>query len=200
MILVIDNYDSFVHNLARYFRQLGLQTQVVRNDEMTVKQIGQTKPEAIVISPGPCTPNEAGNSLDVVGALGHEIPILGVCLGHQAIIQSYGGKVVSASSPIHGRSTRITHDGEGIFQDVPSSFAVGRYHSLVGERATLPDCLQVTASTENGLVMAVRHREHPVVGVQFHPESILTEHGYLLLSNFAKLAGLAPQPIAGVQA
>lgn len=136
--------------------------------------------------------------MDVVDKLGKDVPILGVCLGHQAIVQSLGGQIVSAPTPIHGRSTQITHDQSGIFDQLPASFTVGRYHSLVGERQSLPECLKITAETSDGIIMAVRHRRHPIVGVQFHPESILTEHGYLMLGNFAKLAGLVPQPIVGV--
>ncbi len=197
MILVIDNYDSFVHNLARYFRQLGLETKVVRNDKITIEEIQVLNPSAIVISPGPCTPNEAGCSLEVVRELGRSIPMLGVCLGHQAIIQELGGKVVPAPSPIHGRSTLISHCQKGVFQNVPSPFTVGRYHSLVGDPDSIPSCLTVTAETDEGIVMAVSHREHPMIGLQFHPESILTEHGYLMLRNFAQLAGLPTRQVAG---
>lgn len=197
MILVIDNYDSFVHNLARYFRQLGLSTQVVRNDKIGVAEIRELDPEAIVISPGPCTPNEAGCSLDVVEEFGAQIPILGVCLGHQAIIQSFGGEIIRAPAPIHGRSTMISHRGTGVFHELPTPFTVGRYHSLIGARNSLPDCLEVTAETADGLVMAVVHREYPVVGLQFHPESILTEHGHRILRNFSQLAGMSTQETAG---
>lgn len=198
LILVIDNYDSFVHNLARYFRQLGLSTSVVRNDEISIESIEQLNPSAIVISPGPCTPNEAGYSLAVVESFGERIPILGVCLGHQAIIQTFGGSIIKAPIPVHGRSTQITHNGSGIFENVPTTLTVGRYHSLVGDRSSLPDGLTVTAETREGIVMAIQHREHPICGVQFHPESILTEHGYLMLNNFARLAGMPTNPIAGV--
>ncbi|MDB4777989.1 aminodeoxychorismate/anthranilate synthase component II [bacterium] len=197
MILVIDNYDSFVHNLARYFRQLGLETKVVRNDKITIDEIQLLSPSAIVISPGPCTPNEAGCSLEVVRKLGHLIPTLGVCLGHQVIIQVFGGDVVPAPAPIHGRSTSISHVQKAVFENVPSPFTVGRYHSLIGDSASIPSCLSVTAETSEGIVMAVSHREHPIVGLQFHPESILTEHGYLLLRNFAQLAGLPTRQVAG---
>lgn len=191
MILVIDNYDSFVHNLARYFRQLGGETLVKRNDEISVSQVLQLDPDAIVISPGPCTPDQAGCSLKVVSQLSGRIPILGVCLGHQAIVQAFGGKVITAPAPIHGRSTQIQHGQASIFSDIPSPMAVGRYHSLIADPQTLPEDLVTTASTLDGIIMAVSHREHTTIGVQFHPESILTEHGYRLIRNFAELAGLS---------
>lgn len=197
MILVIDNYDSFVHNLARYFRQLGLSTQIVRNDKITVKEIRELGPTAIVISPGPCTSDEAGCSLEVVRELGPKVPILGVCLGHQAIIQSFGGEIVRAPSPIHGRSTLISHDRSGVFDGLPTPFTVGRYHSLVGTKDSLPDSLEITAETHDGIIMAVAHRELPIIGLQFHPESILTEHGHHLLSNFASLAGMSTKQVTG---
>ena len=188
MILVIDNYDSFVHNLARYLRQLGAKTVVRRNDQIDVDAIRNLNPSAIVISPGPCTPDSAGCSLETVQQLGASTPILGVCLGHQAIVQAYGGAIIRAEQPMHGRTSEITHDRRGIFADVPSPMTVGRYHSLVG--SNLPDCLQVTATTEDQTIMAVQHESHPVYGVQFHPESILTQNGYLILQNFLKLAKL----------
>ena len=191
MILVIDNYDSFVHNLARYFRQLDFETCVVRNDELEVSEIEQMDPQAIVISPGPCTPNESGCCLDVVAQLGDRIPILGVCLGHQAIIQSFGGIIENADQPIHGRSTQVDHNADGIFRNVPTPFTVGRYHSLIANSNSLPECLTVSAQTSDGIIMAVAHRQRPIFGVQFHPESILTEHGYLLLRNFVELAGIS---------
>ena len=197
MILVIDNYDSFVHNLARYFRQLGLKTQVVRNDKISVAQIRELNPAAIVISPGPCTPDEAGCSLEVVKELGSQFPILGVCLGHQAIIQSFGGEIVRAPTPIHGRSTLISHHKAGVFCDLPTPFTVGRYHSLIASRDSLPDCLNITAETTDGIIMAVEHCEYPIVGLQFHPESILTEHGHQLLRNFAQLSGMSTCETAG---
>ena len=189
MILVIDNYDSFVHNLARYFRQLGSETVVYRNDQIDTDAISKIKPDAIVISPGPCTPDQAGISLEVVKRFAGTIPILGVCLGHQAIVQVFGGNVVCANEPIHGRSTQIEHDQSDIFTGIPTPLTVGRYHSLIAEPGSLPDCLQVTAKTNEGILMAVSHREWPVVGVQFHPESILTEHGYKILTNFLEIAG-----------
>jgi len=191
MILVIDNYDSFVHNLARYVRQLGPEVIVRRNDAISIDEIRQIKPDAIVLSPGPCTPTESGICLEVVRQLHDEVPILGVCLGHQAIVEALGGRIVRAARPMHGQASQITHDGQGVFHDLPSPMQVGRYHSLIAEAASLPDCLQVNAQTEEGTIMAVSHTSLPVVGVQFHPESVLTEHGYAMLANFLQMAGLA---------
>lgn len=190
MILLIDNYDSFVHNLARYFRRLGAETRVVRNDAVNVAVIRKLVPQAIVISPGPCTPAEAGCSVDVVRQLGSEIPMMGVCLGHQAIAAALGGRIIRSPQPMHGRASVIRHDRAGLFDQLPSPLTVGRYHSLVIERETLPANLQVTATTDDGVIMAVAHRTWPVWGVQFHPESILTEGGYQLLANFLALAGM----------
>ncbi|MBA2115201.1 anthranilate synthase component II [Bremerella alba] len=190
MILVIDNYDSFVHNLARYFRQLGQEVVVRRNDAVTVDQIKQLKPAAIVLSPGPCTPTESGVCLDVVRQLHASVPMLGVCLGHQAIVAALGGRIVRAGRPLHGQASRVTHDGRGVFGGLPSPMQVGRYHSLIAERESLPPCLQVDAQTDDDTIMAVSHEALPVVGVQFHPESVLTEHGYALLANFLRMAGL----------
>ena len=190
MVLLIDNYDSFVHNLARYFQRLGQETLVVRNDSVNPASLARMKPGAIVLSPGPCTPNEAGCSLEVVRQLSGRVPILGVCLGHQTIAAALGGRVVRASEPVHGRASRIVHTGDGIFTGVPSPLWVGRYHSLVVDEATLPPELAVTARTETGVVMALAHSHWPVVGVQFHPESILTECGFGLLAGFLRLAGL----------
>lgn len=190
MILVIDNYDSFVHNLARYLRQLGQPTLVRRNDAIDIAEIHSLQPEAIVLSPGPCTPNESGVCLEIVRQLGDSIPILGVCLGHQAIVSALGGNIVRADRPMHGQASSVQHVGERIFQDVPSPFQVGRYHSLIAERASLPSCLRVDAETVDGTVMAVSHERWPLFGVQFHPESVLTEHGYRLLANFFTAAGL----------
>ena len=181
MILVIDNYDSFVHNLARYFRQLGTETQTVRNDAINVAAIRELAPAAIVISPGPCTPDEAGISLEIVQTFADSIPILGVCLGHQVIAQAMGGKTVRASQPMHGRASEVTHSNSRLFENVPTTFSVGRYHSLVAEANSLPAQLKVTSQTSNGIVMSVEHESLPVVGVQFHPESILTEHGHQIL-------------------
>jgi anthranilate synthase component 2 len=189
MLLMIDNYDSFTFNLVQYLQALGAEVQVVRNDALTVAQIAALRPERIVISPGPCTPNEAGVSLDVVGTFGGRVPILGVCLGHQAIGQAYGGHVVRAGRIMHGKTSPIRHGGKGVFAGLPDGFDATRYHSLVVDKASLPDGLEVTAWTENDdgsveEIMGLRHRELPVEGVQFHPESILTEHGHALLKNF----------------
>ena len=191
MLLMIDNYDSFTFNLVQYLQALGAEVRVERNDAITVDAIARLAPERIVISPGPCTPDEAGVSLDVVRELGSRIPILGVCLGHQAIGQAYGGRVVRAGRIMHGKTSPIRHRGEGVFAGLPDSYEATRYHSLVVEQATLPDCLEVIAWTEHGdgrieEIMGLRHREHPVQGVQFHPESILTEHGHALLENFLR--------------
>lgn len=190
MILLIDNFDSFVYNLARYFARLGQETRVVRHDASDVASIRALRPQAIVISPGPCTPSEAGCSLDIVRHLSGEIPILGVCLGHQVIGAAFGGQIVRAPEPVHGRSSLVIHEGRGILSGLPSPLRVGRYHSLVVAEAGLPGELEVTARTEDGVVMGLQHRRHPTVGVQFHPESILTEGGFELLANFLKLAGV----------
>ena len=189
MILMIDNYDSFTWNLVQYLQALGAEVRVERNDALTVDAIARLSPERIVISPGPCTPNEAGVSLEIVERLGATTPILGVCLGHQGIGQAYGGKVVRAGRIMHGKTSHIRHEGKGVFAGLPDGYEATRYHSLVVERDSLPDCLEVTAWTENDdgtfeEIMGLRHREFPVEGVQFHPESILTEHGHALLKNF----------------
>ena len=189
MLLMIDNYDSFTWNLVQYLQALGAETKVVRNDELSVAQIEALAPERIVISPGPCTPNEAGVSVAVIEALGSRIPVLGVCLGHQSIGQAYGGRVVRAGRIMHGKTSHIRHQGKGVFANLPDRYEATRYHSLVVERDSLPDALEVTAWTEHEdgsfeEIMGLRHREHPVEGVQFHPESILTEHGHALLKNF----------------
>ena len=191
MLLLIDNYDSFVHNLARYFERLGQETRIVRNDAVDVAAVRRLRPEAIVLSPGPCTPREAGASLEIVRELYTEIPILGVCLGHQVIAEASGGSVVRAPVPVHGQASRIRHDGSGLFAGVPSPLKVGRYHSLVVAPDSLPIELRPTAWTDDGVLMAFEHTRLPVFGVQFHPESILTERGYDLLANFLELAGLA---------
>ncbi len=183
MILIIDNYDSFVHNIARYVRELGVHANVVRNDEVPERIFAK----GIIISPGPCTPNEAGASLDVIKKYSGTIPILGVCLGHQAIGQVFGGKVVRAKSPMHGDSSGITHDSSTIFKGLPQGFAVGRYHSLIVEDVENTG-LKVTARSDDGEIMGLQHETHPTFGVQFHPESILTEHGYDMLKNFLKVA------------
>lgn len=188
MLLVIDNYDSFTYNLVQYLGELGAMMKVVRNDEVTVDEIEQElKPEKILISPGPGTPNAAGVSLGVVERFSKKIPIFGVCLGHQAIGQFFGGRVVRAPEPVHGKPVRVSHDGKTIFEGIDNNFNAGRYHSLVVERDSLPDCLEISAESPDGLIMAMRHRELPVEGVQFHPESILTEHGRTLLRNFLQL-------------
>jgi anthranilate synthase component II len=189
MLLMIDNYDSFTFNLVQYLQTLGAEVRVVRNDELSVGQVEALAPDRIVISPGPCTPNEAGVSVDVIRELGARVPVLGVCLGHQSIGQAYGGDVVRAKTIMHGKTSRIRHEGRGVFAGLPDAYEATRYHSLVVSRETLPDCLEVTAWTdsEDGSfdeIMGLRHREHPVEGVQFHPESILTEHGHALLKNF----------------
>ena len=194
MLLMIDNYDSFTYNLVQYLQTLGAEVKVIRNDELSVPQIAALAPERIVISPGPCTPNEAGVCVDVIRELGPRVPILGVCLGHQSLGQAYGGDVVRAKTIMHGKTSRIRHEGGGVFAGLPDAYEATRYHSLVVSRETLPECLEITAWTEieDGSpgerefdeIMGLRHREHPVEGVQFHPESILTEHGHALLKNF----------------
>jgi anthranilate synthase/aminodeoxychorismate synthase-like glutamine amidotransferase len=190
VILLIDNYDSFVHNLARYFRRLGHETRVVRNTAIDSAGVRAAGPDAVVLSPGPGTPAQAGCSLAVVREFPAEVPMLGVCLGHQVIAEAYGGRVVRAGEPIHGRSWTIRHDGRGVFAGLEQPIVAGRYHSLVVEREGLPDCFEVSAWTDEGTVMAIRHRELPLVGLQFHPESILTDVGYRLLAGFLRRAGL----------
>jgi anthranilate synthase/aminodeoxychorismate synthase-like glutamine amidotransferase len=192
MILLIDNYDSFVHNLARYLQRLGQETLVVRNDEISAAEVARLAPAAIVLSPGPCTPDEAGASLAIVRELAGTVPMLGVCLGHQTIGAAFGAKVIRAPQPMHGRASVIAHCGKGIFEDLPTPLTVGRYHSLIVEEQSLPREVEVTARTAEGIVMALAHRQWPIYGVQFHPESILTEGGYTLLANFLKLAGVTP--------
>jgi anthranilate synthase component 2/para-aminobenzoate synthetase component 2 len=184
MILVIDNYDSFVHNLARYLRELGWATKVVRNDAITVDEAARLDPSHIVISPGPCTPDEAGVSVALIQELGRRIPILGVCLGHQCIGQAFGGRVVRAKRPMHGKTCLVRHDSHGVFRGLANPLRVTRYHSLVVEPETLPDALVASAHSEEGEIMALYHRRHPIVGAQFHPEAVLTEQGYDLLRNF----------------
>ena len=191
MLLLLDNYDSFVHNLARYFRRLGQETRVLRSDAIDVAGIRQLQPAAIILSPGPCTPSEAGCCLEVVRQLSGQVPMLGVCLGHQTIAQALGGTIVRAPQPVHGRSSPITHSGSGIFAGLPSPLMVGRYHSLVAEAGTLPPQLSATAHTADGTIMALAHATHPTWGVQFHPESILTSGGYQLLANFLRGVGLS---------
>ena len=186
MVLMIDNYDSFTYNLVQYFGELGADMRVVLNDEMDVAGIAALRPEKIVISPGPCSPNEAGVSLQVIAAFAGRVPILGVCLGHQAIGQAFGGRVVHARELMHGKTSPVAHAGVGVFAGLPTPFTATRYHSLAVERASLPADLEVTASTEDGEIMGVRHRRFDVEGVQFHPESVLTEHGHRMLENFLK--------------
>ncbi|MEW5703357.1 MAG: aminodeoxychorismate/anthranilate synthase component II [Pseudomonadota bacterium] len=188
MFLLIDNYDSFVYNLYHYFCELGAKMEVRRNDALTVEEALALNPEGIVISPGPCDPDRAGICLDLITAAAGTYPILGVCLGHQAIGQAMGGKVVRAPVPMHGKVSEIHHTGTDVFAGLPNPFPATRYHSLVVERKSLPDCLTVTAETEDGLVMGLAHKELPLYGVQFHPESIASEHGHALLRNFLKLA------------
>jgi len=189
MLLMLDNYDSFTYNLVQYLQTLGAEVKVVRNDALSVDEIAALAPERIVISPGPCTPNEAGVSLELIRRLGPTTPILGVCLGHQSIGQVYGGDVIRAGTIMHGKTSSIRHEGKGVFAGLPDRYQATRYHSLVVDKTTLPACLEMTAWTENEdgsieEIMGLRHREHPVEGVQFHPESILTEHGHALLKNF----------------
>ncbi len=186
MLLMIDNYDSFTYNLVQYFGELGEAVKVVRNDEMVIEEIEQLHADRIVISPGPCTPNEAGISLEVIKRFGGRVPLLGVCLGHQAIGQAFGGRVVHAKTLMHGKVSQIHHNGVGVFRGLPSPYRATRYHSLAIERATCPAELEITAWTEDGEIMGVKHRSLPVEGVQFHPESILTEHGHELLANFLR--------------
>jgi anthranilate synthase component 2 len=186
MILVLDNYDSFTYNLVQYLGELGAAVKVVRNDELGVDEVAALEPERIVISPGPCTPNEAGISLELIRRLAGKVPILGVCLGHQAIGQAFGGKVVRARQVMHGKVSRIHHDGRGVFREVPQDFSATRYHSLAVERVSLPPALEESAQSEDGEIMGLRHRALPVEGVQFHPEALLTEHGHKMLENFLK--------------
>lgn len=190
MILLLDNYDSFVYNLDRYLQRLGQSTLVVRSDSISVDSISRLNISAVLISPGPKAPNDAGCSLEVIRKLGKHVPILGVCLGHQAIGQAFGANVVRAPMPYHGKISVIEHHNKGLFCDVPSPTKVGRYHSLIIDRETIPDCLEITAWTADGLIMGVQHRDFPVHGLQFHPESILTDHGYDYLRAFLRLAGI----------
>tara|TARA_B100001564_G_scaffold346381_1_gene346045 strand:- start:833 stop:1420 length:588 start_codon:yes stop_codon:yes gene_type:complete len=189
MFLIIDNYDSFTYNLYHYALQVGAEVEVVRNDKITVDQISQRQYEGIIISPGPCTPNEAGICLEVVKVLGSHMPLFGVCLGHQTIGQVYGGTIVRADKPMHAKISTITHlNNSKLFTDIPESFKATRYHSLIVKKDTLPDSLNITATSEDGVIQAMEHHEHPVYGVQFHPESIASEHGHQLLKNFITIA------------
>jgi anthranilate synthase/aminodeoxychorismate synthase-like glutamine amidotransferase len=187
MILLLDNYDSFTYNLAQYLGELGCEVEVHRNDKISVEEIARRKPERIVISPGPCTPQEAGISIELIQRLAGRFPILGVCLGHQALGAAYGGKIVRAPRLFHGKTSEIHHDGQGVFQDLPKPFIATRYHSLIVEKRSLPKELAITAETKDGIIMGVRHRRHKLEGVQFHPESVLTESGKQLLKNFLSL-------------
>jgi para-aminobenzoate synthetase component II len=187
MILVVDNYDSFTYNLVQYLGELGAALEVRRNDQTTVEEIQRMAPERIVISPGPKTPNEAGICLNIIQTFSGRIPILGVCLGHQAIGQAFGGRVVRAQEIMHGKTSFITHDGKTVFTGLPNPFPATRYHSLIVERSSMPDCLEISATSPNGLIMGLRHKEMKVEGVQFHPESVLTEAGKHLLANFLRL-------------
>jgi anthranilate synthase component 2 len=188
MIVLIDNYDSFTFNLVHFFGDLGAEVRVHRNDKISASAVIAADPDAIVLSPGPCTPKEAGICLDLIAAASGKIPVLGVCLGHQAIGDAFGGKVVRAPVPVHGKLSEIRHAGAGIFHGINAPFQATRYHSLVVERATLPDALTITADTDDGLIMGLAHRHLPVHGVQFHPESIASEHGHLMLENFLDIA------------
>jgi anthranilate synthase/aminodeoxychorismate synthase-like glutamine amidotransferase len=184
MILMIDNYDSFTYNIVQYLGQLGADVIVRRNDETSLEEIEELKPEAIFLSPGPCSPKEAGITVDVIRHFHKTIPLMGICLGHQAIGYAFGGEVVRAERVMHGKTSPVINDGQTIFKGLPSPFTAGRYHSLIIERSSLPSCLAVSAETEDGEIMAVRHRDHPVVGVQFHPESVLTEAGHAIVGRF----------------
>jgi anthranilate synthase component II len=192
MILMIDNYDSFTYNLVQYLGELGAEVAVFRNDEISIEKAEAMRPSHIVLSPGPCTPNEAGVTLPVLQRLAGKAPILGVCLGHQAIGQAFGGKVVRAKQVMHGKVSRIQHDRKGVFSEIPDAFVATRYHSLVVQRESLPECLEITAQAEDGEIMGLRHRSLPVEGVQFHPEALLTEHGHKMLQNFLQGRGGRP--------
>ena len=196
-ILVIDNYDSFTFNLVHYLLELGAETRVIRNDVITAAEAIALQPQAVLLSPGPCTPNEAGVCLDLIAAAAAvRLPLLGVCLGHQSLGQAFGGTVVRAPQVMHGKTSAMTHDGTGIFAGLPSPFEATRYHSLIVREDDLPGCFAVNARSPDGIIMGMRHKELPLHGVQFHPESIATEHGHAMLANFMTLAGLQPQPLA----
>jgi anthranilate synthase/aminodeoxychorismate synthase-like glutamine amidotransferase len=188
MILILDNYDSFVFNLARYFEELDQKVTVYRNDALSLDGIARLDPTALVLSPGPCAPQQAGICLEAIRHFSGKLPILGICLGHQAIGEAFGGIVSHAIEPMHGRASHLKHKGNGLFNQIPSPFAVARYHSLIVENRTLPDCLEVTVKSDKGEIMALRHKDHPTFGLQFHPESILTQHGHDLLRNFLEEA------------
>lgn len=187
MLLIIDNYDSFTYNLYQFFGELVTEVQVIRNDGLTVKEIKSLSPERIVISPGPCTPNEAGISTELITLLGQDIPILGVCLGHQCIAAAYGAKIDRAGEIVHGKVSKINHDGKGVFAGIPNEFKAIRYHSLAVQKESIPSTLSITATSESGVIMGIRHNQFKVEGIQFHPESIITEHGKKLLQNFLEI-------------
>lgn len=196
MLTLIDNYDSFTYNLVHFLGELGAQCRVYRNDKVSVDQVLEEAPQAIVLSPGPCTPNEAGICLELVKRAGGDVPILGVCLGHQAIGQAHGGKIVRAPTLMHGKLSTVSNTGAGIFAGLPAEFEATRYHSLTVERETFPDCFEITAETGDGVIMGLQHKTFPLHGVQFHPESIASEHGHALLANFLDLAGIKHKPAA----
>lgn len=196
MILLIDNYDSFTYNLVHYFGELGADIEVHRNDTLSVDEALALKPEAIVLSPGPCDPDKAGICLELVKRAAGDIPIFGVCLGHQTIGQVFGGKVIRAPLCMHGKMSKISHEGKGVFEGLSNEFAATRYHSLTLDPDQIPDCLEITARSEDGVIMGIQHKEMPIYGVQFHPESIASEHGHDILANFMKLAGLKVKEIA----
>ncbi len=203
MFLLIDNYDSFTYNLFHFLGELGAELVVRRNDALTADEALGMRPQGIILSPGPCDPDQAGICLDLIGKAAGRVPLLGVCLGHQAIGQSFGGKVVRAPLPMHGKISQVHHRGAGLFAGLPNPFRATRYHSLIVDRASLPDCLEITAETEDGIIMGLAHRERPVHGVQFHPESIASEHGHALLANFLRLSGLnavLPEPARAMAA
>ena len=195
MLILIDNYDSFTYNLVHYFGELGVECAVYRNDQIGTDEVVSAKPQGIVLSPGPCTPAEAGICIDLVKQAGATIPILGVCLGHQAIGEAYGGKIIRAPELMHGKTSNITTNGKGVFQGLPKSFEVTRYHSLIIDEKTCPKTLKITARSDDGLIMGIQHAKHPVHGVQFHPESIASEHGHAVLANFLKCAGIKHGPV-----
>ena len=195
MLLVIDNYDSFTYNLVQYFGELGCLSKVVRNDQIDMDGIYDESPSAIIISPGPCTPKEAGVSIETVEEFADSVPILGVCLGHQSICDAFGGTIIRARKIMHGKVSQIYHDGDGLFEGIENPFTATRYHSLVAQTDDLPDCLKVTAWTNDGIIMGVKHREHSVYGVQFHPESFLTNCGHQILKNFLQIENIPTQTI-----
>ena len=187
MIIMIDNYDSFTYNLVQEFGKIGADMQVYRNDKITVKELEALSPTALIISPGPCTPTEAGISVDVVRAFNGKIPLLGVCLGHQSIVQALGGKIIRSNQIMHGKTSPMSHNNEGLFAGVPIPFDGGRYHSLIAQRESLPDCLEITCESDDGDIQGIRHKDYPTVGIQFHPESVLTDAGSIIMANFLKL-------------